>query len=323
MKKKLSLLLVAVMALATVFAGCGKKENKDGEKKIGVIQLVENGAFNDMKDGIVSKMNEKGYKNIDVKCAQGDASALQTIAQNMADGSYDLVFTIATPSTQAMVNLETKTPVFFCSVSAPVAAGVLTDMAKPDKNATGTSNAIPVKDMFDMTKTIGLDIKTVGFIYCTSEDNSVNTIKNAKEYCDGASIKYEEVSVTSSADVEQAVNTLIDKDIDAIFIPNDSVLQSAMSVVTEIARDKKMPVIGSSATMVVSGCLATVAIGDKEIGEKTAEMALEYLEGGKKVEEIPAIVVPASQTVINKTTADAIGVEIPDGGSFVIIEDEK
>lgn len=323
MRKKFALLFAAVMTLAAVFTGCGKKtENEDG-KKIGVIQLVENGAFNDMKDGIVEKMKEKGYSDIDVKCAQGDASALQTIAQNMADGSYDLVFTIATPSTQAMVNLETETPVFFCSVSAPVAAGVLTDMSKPDKNATGTSNAIPVDEMFKMTSNIGLDIKTVGFIYCTSEDNSVNTVKTAKAYCDDSDIKYEEVSVTSSADVEQAVNTLIDKGIDAVFIPNDSVIQSAMSVVTEIARDRKVPVIGSSATMVVSGCLATVAIGDKEIGIKTAEMALEYLEGGKKVEKIPAVVVPASQTVINKTTADAIGLAIPDDKTFVIINDAE
>ena len=33
----------------------------------------------------------KGYENVEVKCAQGDASALQTIAQNMADGSYKAV----------------------------------------------------------------------------------------------------------------------------------------------------------------------------------------------------------------------------------------
>lgn len=323
MKKKLSALLMTALVFALVFTGCGKKSSGEKGKKIGVIQLVENGAFNDMKDGIVERMKENGYTDIEVKCAQGDASALQTIAQNMADGTYDLVFTIATPSTQAMVNLETKTPVFFCSVSAPVAAGVLTTMEKPDKNATGTSNAIPVDEMFKMTSNIGLNIEKVGFIYCTSEDNSVNTVKNAKQYCDGAGIKYEEVSVTSSADVEQALNSLIEKDIDAVFIPNDSVLQSAMAVITEIARDKKIPVIGSSATMVVSGCLATVAIGDKEIGQKTADMALEYLKDGKKVSDIPAIVVPASQTVINKTTAEAIGLKIPDNKDFVLIEDKQ
>ena len=106
-------------------------------------------------------------------------------------------------------------------------------------------------------------MKTYGFIYCTSEDNSVNTVKNAKEYCDSNNIKYEEVSVTSSSDVEQAIKSLTDKGVDAVFIPNDSVVMSAMSVVTEVARDKKIPVYGSSATMVDAGCFATIAISDK------------------------------------------------------------
>ena len=66
----------------------------------------------------------------------------------MADSGVDLIATIATPATQAMVNLETDIPVFFIAVSNPVGAGVITDMEKPDKNATGTSNAIPVEDIF-------------------------------------------------------------------------------------------------------------------------------------------------------------------------------
>lgn len=323
MKKKLALFFTVILAMACVLSGCGSKDKKTSGKKIGVIQMIENGAFNDMRDGILEEMKAKGYENVEVKCAQGDASALQTIAQNMADGSYDLVFTIATPSTQAIVNLETETPVFFCAVSAPVAAGVITDMEKPDKNATGTSNAIPVSDIFALSNKLTPDVKTYGFIYCTSEDNSVNTVKNAKEYCDSNNIKYEEVSVTSSSDVEQAIKSLTDKGVDAVFIPNDSVVMSAMSVVTEVARDKKIPVYGSSATMVDAGCFATIAVSDEEIGKMTADMAVEYLDGGKKVEEIPAVVVPASKTVVNKTTAEAIGVTISDNAEITYVEDAK
>lgn len=321
MKKKLVAVLAAVMALGCVFTGCGKTKD-NGAKKIGVIQLVENGAFNDMKDGIVEHMKANGYDNLEVKCAQGDASALQTIAQNMADGSYDLVFTIATPSTQAMVNLETKTPVFFCSVSAPVAAGILTDMAKPDKNATGTSNAIPIDDIFALANKLTPDAKKFGFIYCTSEDNSVNTVNSAKEYCEKNSIPFEEVSVTTSADVEQAIKTLVEKDIDAVFIPNDSVVMSAMPIVTEVARDSKIPVYGSSATMVDSGCFATIAISDVEIGKMTADMALQYLKDGKKVEDIPSIIVPASKTVVNKTTMDLLGITLDESIEVTYVEDK-
>lgn len=325
MKKKVTALLMALLmfALTAAFSGCGAAGSSG---KVGIVQMIENGAFNDMRDGIIQQLEQNGYDkaNIDVQCAQGDATALQTIAQNMADGSYDAVFTIATPATQAMVNQECDTPVFFCAVSAPVAAGVLTEMEKPDKNATGTSNAIPVSDIFALSRQLTPDAATFGFLYCTSEVNSVNTVESAKEYCDQNNIPYEEVTVTNSSEVQQAAETLAEK-VDAIFIPNDSVIQSAMATVTEVTREKKIPVYGSSATMVDSGCFATIAISDLEIGKMTADMGLQYLKDGTKPADIPAVVVPASSTVINQTTLEAIGVELSQEvkDSAVFVTDAK
>lgn len=287
----------------------------DGEVlKVGVIQMIENGAFNDMREGFVAELRDKGYTEdkleIDYKCAQGDATNLQTIAQSMADGGYDLVCTIATPATQAMVNLEVETPVVFIAVSAPVAAGVITEMEHPDKNATGTSNAIPVSDIFALSDTLTPGCETYGFLYCTSEVNSVNTVESAKTYCDENNIAYKEAVVTNSSEVQQAAQSLVGS-VDAIFIPNDSVIQASMTLVTEVARDARIPVYGSSATMVDSGAFATVAISDTEIGAMTADMAIEILEG-TAVADVPAIVVPASNTVINSQTLEALGLTLPE-----------
>lgn len=291
--------------------------------KVGIIQMIENGAFNDMREGFIQELRDKGYGEkklvIDYKCAQGDATNLQTIAQGMADGTYDLVATIATPPTQAMVNQESGTPVIFIAVSAPVAAGVITDMEKPDKNATGTSNAIPVGDIFNLSASLTPDAKTFGLLYCTSEVNSVNTVEAAKSYCDANGLAYREAVVTNSSEVQQAAQSLADT-VDAIFIPNDSVIQSAMPLVTEVARDAKIPVYGSSATMVDSGAFATIAISDTQIGVMSADMAIQYFEG-TAIADIPAVVVPASATVVNRTTMEALGLEVPDDGSVVFVTD--
>ena len=82
-------------------------------------------------------------------------------------------------------------------------------------------------------------------------------------------------------------------------------------MVTEVARDAKIPVYGSSAVMVDSGAFATIAISDTEIGAQTADMALEYLNG-TAMEDIAAVVVPASNMVINQDTADALGITFSD-----------
>ncbi len=327
MKKRMSIGLIFLMVLASVFTLTGCKTQDEDTTKIGIILLIENGAFSDMRDGIISELEANGYtednSEIIVQNAQGDATAVNTIAQDMADGSYDVVFTIATPSTQAMVNQESDTPTFFCSVSAPVAAGVITDMEHPDKNATGTSNAIPIYKIFDLSDQLTPDVETYGFLYCTSEDNSVNTIEAAKAYCDENGIDYEEATVTNSSEVQQAVDILADK-VDAIFVPNDSVIQSAMATVTEVTREKQIPVYASSATTVVSGAFATIAISDTEIGELTAEMAIQYLEG-TAIEDIPSVVVEASHTVINSDTLLSLGYTLSDDimNSSEFVEDAE
>lgn len=284
-----------------------------GDIKVGVIQMIDNGAFADMRDGFSEELTEKytgGKVDIVYKNAQGDAAALNTICQEMADSGVDLIATIATPATQAMVNLETDIPVFFIAVSNPVGAGVITDMEKPDKNATGTSNAIPVEDIFTLSDKLTPDCKTYGMLYNTSEVNSVSTVENAKKYLDEQGLSYKEAVVTNSSEVQQAAQSLAGE-VDAIFVPNDSVIQSAMPMVTEVARNAKIPVYGSSAVMVDSGAFATIAVSDTEIGAQTADMALEYLNG-TAIEDIAAVVVPASNMVINQDTADALEITFSD-----------
>lgn len=312
-----------MMAAAMVFSAtaCGSEAEPDnGKLKVGVVQLIDNGAFEDMREGFIQELRDKGYTEdkleIIYENAQGDATNLNTICQNMVTDKVDLVATIATPAAEAMVNQESEIPVIFISVSNPVGAGIITDMEHPDMNATGTSNAIPINEIFDLADELTPGCKTYGLLYTTSEINAVTTVNNAKEYLTSIGCDYVESVVTNSSEVQQAAQALVGK-VDAIFIPNDSVIQSAASLVAEIANDAKIPVYASSATTVSSGAFATIAISDTEIGKISADMAIEYLEG-KKIEDIPAIVVPASDTVVNRQAMEALGITISEDKATII-----
>ena len=312
-KKITAVILAAVLAVS--LAGCGSAPSGDaGSDKIrvGLVQMADNGAFTDMREGFIARMRELGYDEskleIDYKNAGGDAGTLNSICQTMVDGKKDMIVTIATPPAQAIVNMDSGIPVFFISVSSPVEAGIISDMAKPDKNATGTSNAIPVDEMFKLSDTLTPGCTTYGLIYSAGEINAVRTVDSAKAYMDANGLAYKEVVVTASSEVQQAAQSLMGS-VDAIFVPNDSMVQAALPQVAEVAKDAKIPVYGSSAVMVASGAFATISIDDITIGSMTADMADEFLKG-KAVADIPAVVVSQFTTVINKTTADAIGVEL-------------
>ena len=318
--KKLLAVLLSAMLICTVFTGCSSKEKSEDSaasssdaSKFGiVVQTGANGAFVDMKDGIIEEMKANGYENatFDYKDAQGDISALTAIISAMDDGSYDAIFTIGTACTQTLVNLQSETPCFFCAVSAPVEAQVITDMNTPDKNATGTSNAIPVSDIIEMGYKITPDVTKWGFIYSTSQVNAVNTVEAAQEYLTTKNIAFESATVETSADVKSATETLISNGCDVIFVPNDAIVQDGVSTLAQICEEEKIPTYCSSATTVNSGCLATLAIDDKGIGAKTADKCIEFLNG-KAITEIPSEVVGVDYCTFNGTLAETLGIETP------------
>ena len=306
MKKTIAMLLTLILTLTcTAFA--------EDMIHVGIIQMADNGAFTDMREGFIDHLRDLGYDEsrmtFTYRNALGDMTQLVANCEAALDDGIDVAVTIATPPTQAFCNLDSGVPQFFISVSNPVDAGVISDMAHPDMNATGTSNAIPVEEMFKLAEQLTPGCQVFGLLYCQSEINSVTTARQAKEYMDANGLRYVEQVVTNVSEVQMAVDVLLET-VDAIFVPNDSVIQTAMAVVADSAAEMGVPVYGSSAVMVQSGAFATISIDDRDIGGITADMLHKYLTG-TPIEEIPAIVVNEFTMVINQTTADMIGADIP------------
>ncbi len=307
MKKFAAIILSALLILCLTVSAIAEPIT------IGIVQMAENGAFKDMREGFIDRLRELGYTEDDIvfdcRNAQGQAAQLASICDTMIENNVDIVATIATPPAQAFVNKESGIPLFFICVSNPIGAGLITDMAKPDRLATGTSNAIPISANFELCDQLTPGCKTFGVIYCTSEVNSTTTAGQAKAYLEANGLTYIERTVTSSNEVQQATEYLIEAGVDAIFVPNDSVVQTAITALAAAARDAGIPVYGASAVMPRDGAFATISIDDRDIGAATADMVDTYLKG-TALEDIPSIIVDTFTTYINVTTAEVIGAEL-------------
>jgi putative ABC transport system substrate-binding protein len=318
---KCALIVFALLCAAGSLFARGKNDAAKSSVRVGIIQLADNGAFTDMRTGFLDRMKELGYTDsnlsVNYKNAQGDMGTLNSICQEMASAKYDLVVTIATPATQAFVNLDSGVPVIFISVTDPVASGITTSMQKPDKLATGTSNLVPVDEIFLLAKKLTPNVKRYGILYNTGESNAVTTVKKAKEYLDANGYTYQEATVTNSSEVQQAAQSLVSR-VDALYVPIDSMVQSAMPQVAQIAKDAKIPVYGSSPVMVVSGALATVSVSDKQIGAMSADMADRYFKG-TSIANIPSIMLDTFMTVINRGTLNTLGIALPDSLASAVI----
>lgn len=322
MKRKLSKIMAVMVTMLLVLSltACSSgapKTTSQGQavKKVGILQVVEHPSLNEIREAIIKELDDKGFKdgeNITIvyQNAQGDQSNLKTMAQKFVNGKYDLIIAIATPSAQAVVSETKEIPIVFSAVLDPIGAGVITNFEKPGANVTGTSNAVSAEKVMELANQITPNIETVGTVYNPGESNASWVINSLKEYAAKNKITLVEATVTSSSEVQQAANSLIGK-VDVIFIPNDNTVATAMPVVSQMAIKEKIPVYVTADSLVRDGGLATNGINYTTLGQETAAMAVEILNG-KKPGDIPAKTMSEMNIFLNKDTADALGVTLPE-----------
>lgn len=317
MKKHLAAILSFCLIMLAVTA-CSSSKPTDATgtkiKKIGIIQIVEHPALNTVRESFISELQKNGFKDgenisIDYQNAQGDQSNLKSIAQKFVKNNYDLIVAIATPSAQAVVS-ETKTiPILFSACTDPVSSGIVSNLTKPGGNVTGTSDAVSAEKIMELAKRITPGIKKIGALYNSSETNSVSVINNLKHYAQNNGLTIVDATVTNSSEVQQAVNSLVGK-VDAIFSPIDNTVASAMPVVAQTANKAKIPVYVGADSMVKDGGLATYGVNYTILGQETAAMAVEILNG-KKAGDIPVKTMEQMDIYVNQATAKAIGITLP------------
>ncbi|MEA4924733.1 MAG: ABC transporter substrate-binding protein [Syntrophomonadaceae bacterium] len=313
-------ILVCLSILIMSLAGCGPEDTAqtpagDQKLQVGIVQIVEHPSLNTIRESIIAEMDKEGFKNgdnivIDYQNAQGDQTNLKTICQKFVNSKYDLIIAIATPSAQAAVGETKDIPIVFSACTDPLGSGLVSSLEKPGGNVTGTSDAISAQKIMELAQRITPDIKTVGALYTSSETNSVSVINNLKEYAAQNGLTVVEATITNSSEVQQAVTSLVGK-ADAVFSPIDNTVASAMPLVTQVANKAKVPVYVGADSMVKDGGLATYGINYTILGQETAKMAVAILKG-QKAGDIPVKTMTDMDIYVNKDTAAAIGITIPD-----------
>lgn len=317
--KKLIKTTVAGILCAALIAGCtGKKDDAKKSEKMPVVsvaQIVEHKSLNTIRDSFKAEMKTLGYedgKNItlDFKDAGGQQSVLNSIMSTFAGKKSDVIVAIATPTALAAAKYSNEIPIVFSAVSDPIGAGLLQNLDKPDHNITGTSDEIQVDQILKLALEINPKIKKLGFIYNSSEANSVSNLEKAKKFCKANNIELVEGSGANISDIQSAASVLANS-CDAIFAPNDNTVASSMSALVETANKKKVPVYTGADSMVSDGGFATIGIDYTNLGKETAVMVDKILKGDK-VDTIPVKVFKDNLNIyVNENTMKTLGITLP------------
>ncbi|QTU82380.1 ABC transporter substrate-binding protein [Carnobacteriaceae bacterium zg-C25] len=279
--------------------------------KLGVLQLVEHPALDDIYKGIKDELQKQGIQaTYDFYNAQGDQSNLMTMSEKVVSGKPDILVGITTPATLALRNQTTQIPIVMAGITYPVDAGLVDSESKPNGNVTGVSDRISIKKQLELMKQVLPNLKVVGVLYSLNEDNSVKQVEETKIAAQELGIELKLGGVVSQNDVQLTTETIAGQ-VDAIFVPIDNTIASAMSIVTQVTDSKQIAVFPSASTMVKDGGLMGYGIDQYEIGVKTAKMIISVLKG-EKPENTPVQLMDDAKVYINLEKAKQLNITIPD-----------
>lgn len=314
---KKTLVCGTLAALMLISTGCSKKSasNENGSKKvkIGIAKIVQHVALDDVERGVMDAIREAGFNaEYDLQNANGDVNTANQIAAQFRDENVDAAVGIATPIAIALANTLKSTPVIFGTVTDPLGAGLVTTLEHGEGNVTGMSDELPSVEHIKLFKEI-TGIKTLGYIYTSNEDNSISALNLVKKGCEEAGLELVSQSISTSAEVMQAAQAIVDR-VDGIYLTTDNTVFSALPSLVSVFNKAKKPIFSGDVTGAKEGgCLMASGFNYYKAGLATGEIVVQILKGAKP-SEIPVRFMTKpedSDLLFNLDVAAACGITVP------------
>src|SRR5262249_12319045 len=145
----------------------------------------------------------------------------------------------------ANANKSGRTMHVFGIVSDPYAAGVGLDPADPwghPRHLVGQGILFPVSEVFDTARRMLPSLKTVGVAWDPAQANSRRFVEDARVVCAKLNIELLEAQVESTAGVREAIDSVISRGAQAVWVGGDITVSTAIDTVITACRQAHIPV---------------------------------------------------------------------------------
>ncbi len=318
MKKTIALVAAALTLALCVFsfAGCsGGTSKEDGTYTIGICQLAEHPALDQATEGFKAYLTEKlGDKVVfEEQNAQGEQTNCTTIVNKFVSSGVDLIMANATNAVKAAREATSEIPIVGTSVTDYAASGLVESNDAPGANVSGATDMNPVDVHVKLMGELLPDVKTVGIVYCSAEENSKLQADEAKTAFEKAGYTVNIYTVADSNEIQTVVSKACGE-VDAFYEPTDNLIASNVPTMSNVTTPAKKPVLTGEESMCKNGFLATYSVSYYDLGYKAGEMAYDILVNGKNPAEMPIFRFDSNSLtlVINEDNASELGITIPD-----------
>ena len=316
MDKKIVVLLLAILALASVYPADAQQPKKIA--KIGVLFPTNPAATAHLLEAFSQGLREHGYvdgKNFVLERRYGEAKAerISELARELVSLKVDVIVT-ATDIGIAAVKQQTSTiPIVMANSTDPVGTGFVASLARPGGNVTGNSTMSPELSgkRLELLREVVPGLSRVAFLWNPDVRGAVLDYNETEGAARSLGLQLQSVEVVRAEDFDRAFSAVTKGRSQAFIMPARNPVGFAnRDQIASFAQKNRLPSMFGQEEYVDAGGLMSYGPNNADLWRRAATYVDKILKGTKPA-DLPVERPIKFELVINLKAAKQIGLTIP------------
>jgi putative ABC transport system substrate-binding protein len=313
-------IIAAAIAVLFVSAPSATKAQQAAKVwRIGTLHTSPSGDEADRVAALQRGLAELGYvagRNVLFvnRNAGTQMSRLPDLATELVHSGVDVIVTSTNPATLAAKKATTTIPIIMTVGVDPVAAGLVTSLARPGANVTGLTFDVDAKQLaakrLEILKELIPSLSRVAILWNPRYGPGMSRVKGTEEAAHMLGIATVSAQLSEQSELERTFMEIRRARADAVTVLSDPVVVALRSEIAGLAVRYRIPAIYALREFVQDGGLVSYATSLLDQWRRAARYVDKILNGTKPG-ELPVEQPTAFELWINMKTAKALGLTVP------------
>jgi putative ABC transport system substrate-binding protein len=266
--------------------------------------------------GFPQGMRELGHVEgkdfvIEWRFAEGRPELYLGLAAELVRAQVDVVVTGNSTAVHSVQQASSTIPIVIAVSADPVGTGLVASLAHPGGNITGlaTSREVTASKQLELLALAVPNLSRVGLLFSADDTSSAPVLSSAQAAAPTAGLQLLPVDARNLQDIESAFATMAKERAEALMVVSSG-FQAQKQRLVDLALRIRLPTIFAQREFVEAGGLMSYGESAREFNRRAAFYVDRIMKGAKPA-DLPMQQPTRFFLVINRKTADAIGLAIP------------
>ena len=262
-------------------------------------------------------MRDLGYiegKNlvIESRFADGAYERLPDLAADLVKLKVDVILAVGPPVISAAQKTTTTIPIVMVTGLDPVDAGFVKTLARPGGNITGISNLSSETSLkqLELLLTIAPKLSRVAVLGHPTNPAYTTVVNRIRAAAQQANVKVFAVEARTPQEIEKGFSVMAKENATAVIVTLDQILMQQRRQIAELATKNRFLSVATLREYVEAGGLMSYGVNMTDQFRSAAIFVDKILKGAKPG-DLPIEQPTKFELVINRKTAKALGIKIP------------